>query len=682
MVIGLGTGEVVALHHSGVPRKNEQGQWMKKDGTIADDNDPDSVIDWLGNEGIRVNSILDAIKGLPLPPPMEDLRKEILSYHILMPESPLFEPEITMKSDPIPKTNTNMKEEKFRVFEETASPPAVNALPTGRTQYFELVISSNPVIQESWNNIRKTFMPGIVDVYALFPLSTDAYLKNIYLLTINSNMDPWQLAALIEATPEVEQCIPDTETPYDRKSNESFLQGSESDEQNWENFTKEWKEAEWVKDDIAANLKKNYRKWAHTAVNAEKGLKQLSPEARQNLAMMKLFQLDTGYSDITKNAGGYDFENDYDTIDDDADARDIESGRLGRFPDHGTRTASIIIGTALKQDSSLQCDGNLGILSDGKTPLIKLIPYRISNSVILIGRGHSLVNAANKAMANGADVMYTCMGSYPRPMFDAVARSAYEKGVIWICAAGNQVKTVIAPALYPGTIAVAAVNPAFRVWTGSSRGPEVDISAPGEKVYVPFYTDDRSETMRFGNGTSYATPHVAAAAFLWKAKHLPGLASTYPEAWMIVEAFRYCLQVSVKPFPDNWNDYEKTNWGAGFLDIYKLLTTDLPAATDLTNVYSNRPTPPKWDLGITESVAKIWDAIAQQFSDEEEFVVPTLTSRGRAGLNAMIGKKRTSNLELSVTSLTDSEQQQVLQTYFSSFSNPQRYEKSNKKKRQ
>ncbi|MGS0524865.1 trypsin-like serine peptidase [Zobellia nedashkovskayae] len=32
MVLGLGTGEVVALHHSAVPRKNRHGQWLRKDG--------------------------------------------------------------------------------------------------------------------------------------------------------------------------------------------------------------------------------------------------------------------------------------------------------------------------------------------------------------------------------------------------------------------------------------------------------------------------------------------------------------------------------------------------------------------------------------------------------------------------------------------------------------------------
>lgn len=67
MVVGLGTGEVVALHHSGVPRKNEKGEWIRKDGGIVRAGDPDDAIDWIGNEGIRVSSILKALKAMKVP---------------------------------------------------------------------------------------------------------------------------------------------------------------------------------------------------------------------------------------------------------------------------------------------------------------------------------------------------------------------------------------------------------------------------------------------------------------------------------------------------------------------------------------------------------------------------------------------------------------------------------------
>ncbi|MGH7551462.1 MAG: DNA/RNA non-specific endonuclease, partial [Longimicrobiales bacterium] len=50
--------QIVALHHSGVPRTNEQGQWLLKNGQPAGPNADDGDIDWLANEGIRASRIV------------------------------------------------------------------------------------------------------------------------------------------------------------------------------------------------------------------------------------------------------------------------------------------------------------------------------------------------------------------------------------------------------------------------------------------------------------------------------------------------------------------------------------------------------------------------------------------------------------------------------------------------
>lgn len=49
--------EVVALHHSGVP-KMKNGKVLKKDGRPASSDTPDSEIDWIANEGVRISRIL------------------------------------------------------------------------------------------------------------------------------------------------------------------------------------------------------------------------------------------------------------------------------------------------------------------------------------------------------------------------------------------------------------------------------------------------------------------------------------------------------------------------------------------------------------------------------------------------------------------------------------------------
>ena len=50
--------EVVSLHHSGVPRKDDQGNILTKSGTIWTPDMGESQIEWLFNEGIRVSSII------------------------------------------------------------------------------------------------------------------------------------------------------------------------------------------------------------------------------------------------------------------------------------------------------------------------------------------------------------------------------------------------------------------------------------------------------------------------------------------------------------------------------------------------------------------------------------------------------------------------------------------------
>lgn len=49
--------QVVALHHSGVPRKDGKGNWLTKDGKIWDESMDETEVDWIANEGIRISSI-------------------------------------------------------------------------------------------------------------------------------------------------------------------------------------------------------------------------------------------------------------------------------------------------------------------------------------------------------------------------------------------------------------------------------------------------------------------------------------------------------------------------------------------------------------------------------------------------------------------------------------------------
>ncbi|MFC1455491.1 endonuclease [Microvirga arabica] len=76
--------EVVALHHSGVPRM-ENGQYMAKDGRPWDGRDSDEI-DWIANEGVRASRIVRHIEARSLDRDAARLRDDLLNRE---PPSPL-----------------------------------------------------------------------------------------------------------------------------------------------------------------------------------------------------------------------------------------------------------------------------------------------------------------------------------------------------------------------------------------------------------------------------------------------------------------------------------------------------------------------------------------------------------------------------------------------------------------
>lgn len=95
-------------------------------------------------------------------------------------------------------------------------------------------------------------------------------------------------------------------------------------------------------------------------------------------------------------------------------------------------------------------------------------------------------------------------------------QAAVSANLLIVCAAGNKVKMVVWPASYPETLAIAANNHLDARWSGSSRGKDVDVSAPGEQVWHA-EPDVNGKSVKRGNGTSYATATTAGVAALWLA---------------------------------------------------------------------------------------------------------------------------------------------------------------------
>lgn len=55
--------QLVALHHSGVPRKNSSGQTLTKDGHVWHPAMDEDLIDWIANEGVRISAICKHLRG-------------------------------------------------------------------------------------------------------------------------------------------------------------------------------------------------------------------------------------------------------------------------------------------------------------------------------------------------------------------------------------------------------------------------------------------------------------------------------------------------------------------------------------------------------------------------------------------------------------------------------------------
>ena len=246
---------------------------------------------------------------------------------------------------------------------------------------------------------------------------------------------------------------------------------------------------------------------------------------------------------------------------------------IGLNGGHGTRIGAAICGHA--PDAPQRP-------FHGAAPRVPLVPARITDSVWINHRQREfreatryLVREAGVRVINVSLGVF--MGKATDDLRDAV-NEAYDAGVIMVCAAGNIVNPVVAPARLSRTLAVGGVTADNRPWSGSSYGPETDISAYADGIRRAHpRLNGRFEYADGGDGTSYATAMTSGTAALWLAWHADALAAAYPQAWQRVEAFRAAVQRSAR-VPDGW---QPGAFGTGILDMAAALQQPLPDAASL-----------------------------------------------------------------------------------------------------
>lgn len=114
-------------------------------------------------------------------------------------------------------------------------------------------------------------------------------------------------------------------------------------------------------------------------------------------------------------------------------------------------------------------------------------------------------------VTNGVQILNMSLGtaSNVQSLAEAV-KAAKTAGVTLVVAAGNSGGAVGYPAAYQEVIAVSATDQNNVIASFSSRGPEVDLAAPGVSI-LSTYKGTLYATM---SGTSMAAPHVTGAAAL------------------------------------------------------------------------------------------------------------------------------------------------------------------------
>lgn len=210
---------------------------------------------------------------------------------------------------------------------------------------------------------------------------------------------------------------------------------------------------------------------------------------------------------------------------------------------HGTHVAGTIAQST-----------NNGVGTVGLAFGARLMPVKVLSSRGW-GTTTGVADGIRWAADHGAQVINLSLGG---PRNSKVLQSAIDharsKGCIIVAAAGNSGGKVGFPGASKGVIGVSATDENDTLAWFSSRGDGVDIAAPGVNVTQQTICDqgrNRCEIFPAYNGTSMASPHVAAAAAL-----LVGLGVTDADA----------VESILRGHAKNLNDEAK--YGAGLLQAH------------------------------------------------------------------------------------------------------------------
>ena len=268
---------------------------------------------------------------------------------------------------------------------------------------------------------------------------------------------------------------------------------------------------------------------------------------------------------------------------------------------HGTHVLGVIAATT---------GNSIGIAGTGRNltvvPLKMLENYGGSCS----GQLSDVIDALDYAIASELDIVNMSLTiGFDNPGLRDAIESASNAGVLVVAAAGNSGSSVLWPAAYPESVAVAATDWQDQRSGFSSFGPEVDIAAPGSDV-LSLYPGSSYAKL---DGTSMATPHVSTLLGLVRSLR-PDFSNQ--QAIDLMRASADDVNAGTDPGDDPY-------LGAGRINLYQAL---LEASTGLTL----RATPQTLDplpagdtlaLAVRVTVAQAAGTLAAQ-ADAQDAAIP------------------------------------------------------------